>query len=159
MFCLMISNIDEAHMNFDFNALRAQLTPGWSTVNIVITVLAFLWFWPLGLLMIGYIVKGADFGLDLGQPSSFLPFFRDIGDSLREATDKFTSKKRTTQGTTASGGRPMPDADSRGSNSGEREAFESWRQRETDTIRRERQALEQEKAEFEAQKRRFEESS
>lgn len=151
-------------MNIDFNALKAQLTPGWSPVNIVLTILAFLWFWPIGLLMLAYILKGADFGLNLGQPSSFMPFFRDIGDSLREVTDKFTSKNntsenRSTSGGAAAGGTPVPDEELKKQSSAERDAFEAWRQRETDAIRRERQTLEQDKAAFAAEKKQYEESS
>lgn len=146
-------------MNIDFNAIRAQMVPGWSGVNIAITVVAFLLFWPLGLLMIAYILKGADFGLNLGRPSSFLPFFRDIGDFLRETTQKFTSHKEQTSRDPSAGGTPMRDSDSGDSSSAEREAFESWRQREMESIRQDREALAKEKAEFVAEKRKFEEST
>jgi hypothetical protein len=40
----------------------AILKPGWSPLTIALMVLGFIVFWPLGLLMLGYILWGEKFG-------------------------------------------------------------------------------------------------
>ena len=50
---------------------KAQLAPGWSGLNIALAVVLFLVAFPLGLLMLAYIVWGGRLGLDLARPETF----------------------------------------------------------------------------------------
>lgn len=53
------------------NDFRAQLAPGWSGVNVGILVVLFVFAFPLGLLMLAYLLWGGRLGLDLGRPETF----------------------------------------------------------------------------------------
>lgn len=53
------------------NDWKAQLAPGWSGINIALTIVLFLIAFPLGLLMLAYIIWGGRIGLDLGRPETF----------------------------------------------------------------------------------------
>lgn len=134
-------------MNFDADSLKSQLAPGWSPVNIVLMIFAFWVFWPLGLAMLAYILKGADFGVDLRQPGSFVPFFRNAGDYARNTFNKFNNERGSTSGTP--GGKPTPHD----------RADESWQNTERDKLKAERASLDRERAAFEAEKRAFEQRS
>ena len=65
------------------NDLRTQLSPGWTGVNIAITVVLFMLAWPLGLLMIGYILWGRRLGLDFARPETVSAFGRRLGHDRR----------------------------------------------------------------------------
>lgn len=73
------------------NDIKQQLAPGWSTVNIVIAAVLFLvGWWPLGLLMIAYIVWGGKVGLDLGRPETISTFWRRIVAAFKAGVDSFS---------------------------------------------------------------------
>ena len=72
------------------NDLKHQLAPGWSPVNIGLVVLLSLMAWPLGLLMVAYVVWGQKLGLDLSQPASFSTFGRRIAAAFRAGVDNFS---------------------------------------------------------------------
>lgn len=73
------------------NDLRSQLSPSWSLVNIALTVVLFLIAWPLGLLMVAYVVFGAKIGIDLAHPGSLSTFWTRIKQSWRAARASFSS--------------------------------------------------------------------
>jgi len=134
-------------MNLDIKSLRAQLAPGWSTVNIILLALAFLFYWPVGLAMLAYILKGADFGLDLGRPGSYMPFLRKVGDSARAVVNKFSSRQTPVHSTDGRiGGTPSAENSAK---QAERQSFEDWRDAETKKLKTERADLEKDKAQFE----------
>ena len=71
--------------------LKQQLAPSWSPVNIGVTVVLFLMgAWPLGLLMIAYIVWGTRLGLDLGTPQTLSVFAQRITTAAKVAKDSFS---------------------------------------------------------------------
>lgn len=72
------------------NDIKQQLAPGWSTVNIVISVVLFLIAWPLALLMLAYILWGQKVGLDLGRPDTLVVFAKRLGTAWRAALDSFS---------------------------------------------------------------------
>lgn len=72
------------------NDIKQQLAPGWSTVNIVLVVILFLIGWPLGLLMIAYIIWGHKVGLDLSKPDTLAVFGKRLANAWRAAVDSFS---------------------------------------------------------------------
>jgi len=107
-------------MNIDFGDLKSQLAPGWSPVNIALMLFCLWFFWPLGLAMIAYIVKGAEFGLDLRSPGSFVPFFKDLADVARDTFNKFKKGGLSGASNTTPGGTPVRD-----NNRGEQDTLQS----------------------------------
>lgn len=73
------------------NDFKQQLAPSWSAVNIGLTVVLFLIGWPLGLIMIAYIVFGQKLGLDLSRPETLGVFGKRIGQAWRAAIAAFKS--------------------------------------------------------------------
>lgn len=122
------------------NSLQTQLAPGWSGVNIALMAVLFYVWWPLGLLMIAYIVWGAQFGLNLARPETF-----------KTASQRMTSGSRA-PGATQGGGTPSGNT-AQGTPDNERSDFDRWRQQETERLRSERETLERDRAEFEASRR------
>ena len=74
------------------NDFVQQLAPSWSPVNIGITVLLFLLYWPFALIMLAYIVWGGKFGLDLRRPETFSIFAKRLGTAWKAAVNSFNSK-------------------------------------------------------------------
>jgi hypothetical protein len=72
------------------NDFKQQLAPGWSAVNIGLTVILFLIGWPLGLLMLAYIIWGQRLGLDLGRPETLAVFWKRIAAAFRAGLDSFS---------------------------------------------------------------------
>jgi hypothetical protein len=83
---LTAADISEQLMN-DF---KQQLAPGWSAVNIGLTVVLFLIGWPLGLLMLAYIIWGQRLRLDLGRPETLAAFWKRIATAFRAGLDSFS---------------------------------------------------------------------
>jgi len=71
------------------NDLKQQLAPGWSAVNIGITVILFILSWQLALVMIAYIIWGKNLGLDLSKPATLGTFARRIGVAFKAAINAF----------------------------------------------------------------------
>jgi len=100
------------------------LRPAWTPLTILLMVVGFIVFWPLGLLMLGYILWGDRLpeirqhfeGLKAKPQERGYEFFRDIG------------------GATASGNA----------------AFDDYRARELKRLDEERRRLDEERREFEA---------
>jgi len=91
--------------------LRAQLSPGWSPVNIGLTVLLFFVAWPLGLLMIAYVVWGKGLGLDFARPETLSAFWGRFRRAWQAAKASFGSTSADTSATLA-GGTPRVDGTS-----------------------------------------------
>jgi len=73
------------------NDIKQQLAPGWSAVNIAISAILFMiGWWPLGLVMIAYIVWGNRVGLDLSRPETISAFARRVSVACKAALDSFT---------------------------------------------------------------------
>jgi hypothetical protein len=72
--------------------IRSQLAPGWSGVNIAIMVVLLIFMFPLGVLMIGYILLGDALGVDLGRPETFATLFRRIGRAFDAGMTEFNGQ-------------------------------------------------------------------
>ena len=137
------------------NDLRAQLAPGWSGVNVAITVVLFLTAWPLALLMVAYIVWGDRLGLNLARPETLSAFGGRIAHAWRAGSASWGSAAPLSSGTptgAARGGFPRPDAagaDVAGTSAsaGGTPVVEGER-----ALRAERETLERERREFEAER-------
>ena len=121
------------------NDLRAQLAPGWSGVNVALTVLLFLMAWPLGLLMVAYIVWGRQLGLDLSRPETLSLFGGRVRDAWRAGSASWG------QGRT-----PLSTGTPRGSSN---VSARSNGQDEATALRAERDALDRERHAFEVERR------
>lgn len=70
---------------------KQQLAPGWSAVNIGITVILFIvGIWPLALLMLAYVVWGQRLGLNLAEPHTLSAFGKRLAVAWRAGIDSFT---------------------------------------------------------------------
>jgi hypothetical protein len=106
------------------------LRPAWTPLTIVLMVIGFMIFWPLGLIMLGYIIWGER-----------VPEIRRHFDGMRRGwSHEFRgwgcgSSKRSSHGGYARSGNS---------------AFDDYRERELKRLDEERRKLEEERAEFEA---------
>ena len=107
------------------NDLRQQLAPSWSGVNIALMVLLFVIAWPLGLLMIAYIIWGKQINIDLSQPQTLSVFWSRIRSCWHSAMDTWHDRAK------------QPNSDSLDQIIAERTA-----------LRREREAFEAEKRDY-----------
>lgn len=112
------------------NDLQKQLAPGWSAVNIALTVILFIIGWPLGLLMVAYVLLGDRLDIDLSRPHTVSIFGRRVRRSAGAAIDAWDDPLPTgtpsSTGTPASTGTPIDALHSeRARLDAEREAFES----------------------------------
>lgn len=104
----------------------ALIRPAWTPATIALMVLGFIFFWPLGLAMLAYIIWGDRLG--------------DFKRSVNEKTDSMFSSFRNCSksesfGFTGSTGNA---------------AFDDWRREELERLAEERRKLEEARAEFEA---------
>ena len=142
------------------NDLRAQLAPGWSGVNVAITVVLFLMAWPLGLAMIAYIVWGDRLGLNLARPETLSAF----GGRLRNAWQAGSASWGRGGAAPLSSGTPegrsppetVPHAP-RSSASGRTTPAGGTPRGAGETLDAERETLARERHEFEAEKREWRE--
>ncbi|WP_176085587.1 DUF2852 domain-containing protein [Martelella sp. HB161492] len=102
----------------------ALLRPAWTPLTIALMVIGFVVFWPLGLVMLAYIIWGDR-------------FYRPGDDFSRTSRRAFRACKRRMRGT---GG---PTARDSGNS-----AFDEWRRAEMDRIEEERRKLDEMHAEF-----------
>ena len=137
------------------NDWRSQLSPGWSGVNVALVVVLFLFAWPLGLVMIGYIVWGRRLGLDVGRPETLSAFGARLSHAWRAGSESWGSGRTIpstgTPGARAAGGRPDAAADSPSANgrtAGDTTTSDETLRREREILARERQAFETEKREW-----------
>lgn len=72
------------------NDLKQQLAPGWSTVNIVITVLLFMFSWPFALVFLAYVLWGHKVNLDLSRPETITAFGRRLSAAFKAGIDSFS---------------------------------------------------------------------
>ncbi|MEE9319550.1 MAG: DUF2852 domain-containing protein [Granulosicoccus sp.] len=79
--------------------LRSQLAPGWSGVNIGLLVVLFLMGWPLGLIMLGYIIWGNQLGLHLGRPETMTAAFSRLGYAWKAGLNNWRNKNDSSTGT------------------------------------------------------------
>ncbi len=97
----------------------ALIRPAWTPATIGLMVLGFMFFWPLGLAMLAYIVWGDRLdGLK-----------QDIGRSTDDLTKQFRCKTKTTHRTG-------------------NVAFDDWREAELERLAEERRKLDEMRAEF-----------
>ena len=140
----------------DQNSIRSQLAPGWTPLNILIMVALFVFvWWPFGLLMLAYILFGANLGLNLAEPATF-----------KEAFARLTGGSSVSSGSTAQWKGDRADTGSPAvvsSNTNDlRDEAERLRQerenldRERADLNHDRENLDRERAEFEAEKKAFE---
>ena len=125
----------------DQNTIRTQLAPGWTPVNIIITVALFFFWWPLGVLMLAYILFGPKLGLHLAEPATFKAAYARLTSGASASSGSAT---RWNGDSTDTG---SPDAVSSGP-SGLRD--------EAELVRQDRETLDRERAEFNAEKLAFE---
>ena len=102
----------------------AWLRPAWTPLTIALMVIGFIVYWPLGLVMLAYIIWGERFNVP------------DDGAFRRKAEKAFGGCRRTAR-----------NAESAMSSSGNA-AFDEWRRREMDRIEAERRKLDQMRADF-----------
>jgi|GEM_PF-6751618 len=77
--------------------IRSQLAPGWSGLNIAIMIVALIFVFPLGVLMIGYILLGDSLGVDLGRPETFTRLFQRIGRAFDAGMAEFNGQANNQQ--------------------------------------------------------------
>ncbi len=126
--------------------LRSQLAPGWSPVNIGLTIVLYLIGWPLALIMLAYIVWGRQMNLDFSQPGSFTSFtgrltgaYRGLKQGWSNSADASNrSNVGSSHGGTPTGFTGTSSFDE------EREALK----RERDELNEERRKLDKERAEI-----------
>lgn len=71
------------------NDLKQQLAPGWSPVNIGLTVVLMWAIWPLGIMMVVYNVWGHKLNLDLRRPATFSHLSKRLFNALKAAKENF----------------------------------------------------------------------
>jgi hypothetical protein len=114
-------------MNHTATASRFCSTRGrWSALNIVLMIIGFAVFWPLGLAMLAWIIWGDEIGRRTGELKDQFRSFSDRASSFRpgEATRAWRSDSGNV-------------------------AFEEYRERELKRIEEERRKLEGMREEFE----------
>lgn len=127
--------------------IRSQLAPGWSGLNIAIMIVALIFVFPLGVLMIGYILLGDSLGVDLGRPETFTRLFQRIGRAFDAGMAEFNGQANNTPVVNTDPARAPTEPDS-----AEPMRAEST---ETQNTQTEREALDAERRRFEAEKAAF----
>jgi len=117
--------------------LRSQLAPGWSGVNIGLLVVLFIIGWPLGLLMLGYIVWGQQLGLHLGRPETLTAAFSRLSNAWKAGLNNWQNKIDSSTGTPGYSGSTVDNS--------------------ADQLHKERLDLEKDRLAFEAEKRAWKE--
>ena len=104
----------------------ALIRPGWTPATIALMVLGFIFFWPLGLAMLAYILWGDRLG----------PWKRDMETKMdgmfscgRRAADRFNATSFHATGNAA---------------------FDDWRRSEIERIEKERRKLDEVRDEFDS---------
>lgn len=106
----------------------ALIRPAWTPATIALMVLGFVFFWPLGLAMLAYIIWG-----------DRLP---GVKHDINQATDDFVGKFRRK-------GQEFSRFTS-GMNSTGNSTFDDWRDEELKRLDEERRKLDEARSEFEA---------
>ena len=70
--------------------LKKQLAPGWSTVNIVILVVLFMFSWALALIYLAYVLWGQKVNLDLSHPETIAAFGKRVSTAFKAGIDSFS---------------------------------------------------------------------
>ncbi len=122
--------------------LRSQLAPGWSSVNIGITILLFLLAWPLALAMIAYIIWGRKLNLDFSRPETISAFMGRISNAIQGLKQGWSQSSGTYQKNTDPNHGGVPFGYS------ERVALDE----ERDSLRREREKFDDERRKFDAER-------
>lgn len=108
----------------------ALIRPAWTPATIALMVLGFVFFWPLGLAMLAYIIWGDR--LD--------GFKRDVNDKTDSMFNAFRD---------CCGSRNKSEGFNFGGATGNA-AFDEWRRQELDRLAEERRKLDEARAEFES---------
>lgn len=103
----------------------ALIKPEWSPLSIAVMVLGFIFFWPIGLAMLGYILWGEWLGGSAAKAQAFVERTRDWVEGLK-------SKSRSASGFSSSGNA----------------AFDEYRHEQLRRLEEERRRLDDEIAEF-----------
>ena len=122
--------------------LRSQLAPGWSSVNIGITIVLFLLAWPLAMIMIAYIIWGRQLNLDFSRPETISAFSGRIGNAIQGLKQGWSQSSGSYQKTAGPNHGGVPNGYS------EREALDE----ERDSLRREREKFDDERRKFDAER-------
>ncbi|MEN5275372.1 DUF2852 domain-containing protein [Brucella sp. TWI432] len=104
----------------------ALIRPAWTSATIALMVLGFIFFWPLGLAMLAYIIWGDRLG--------------DFKRQVNEKTDSMFGSFRNCGKSESFGF---------GGSTGNA-AFDDWRREELERLAEERRKLEEARADFEA---------
>lgn len=70
--------------------LKKQLAPGWSTVNIIILVVLFMFSWALALIYLAYVLWGQKVNLDLSRPETITAFGKRVSTAFKAGIDSFS---------------------------------------------------------------------
>ncbi|AJY45198.1 DUF2852 domain-containing protein [Martelella endophytica] len=105
----------------------ALLRPAWTPLTIALMVVGFIVFWPLGLVMLAYIIWGDRLNMNRSEwkrsaGRAFGSCRRSMKDSMRQADDRMSSTGNA--------------------------AFDEWRRSEMQRIDEERRKLDEMRAEF-----------
>lgn len=128
--------------------IRSQLAPGWSGVNIAIMVVALIFMFPLGILMIGYILLGDSLGVDLGRPETFTRLFQRIGRAFDAGMAEFNGQTNDVTAPVANTdptATPVEPAPAQAESTGA----------QSESVQTQREALDAERRRFEAEKAAF----
>jgi len=71
----------------------AIIKPQWSPVTVALMVLGFVFFWPLGLAMLGYILWGEYFGGSADQAQRWMRKQKDWARSCRGRSSSFRTER------------------------------------------------------------------
>lgn len=112
-------------MNHTATATRFCSRGRWSGLNIVLMIVGFAVFWPLGLAMLGWIIWGDEIGQKTGDMKARFRSFSDRASSFRPASAAGWSRETGNA------------------------AFDEYRERELKRLDEERQKLESMRSEFE----------
>lgn len=112
---------------------QSQLRPDWTGLNIVLMVMGFTFFSPLGLFMLAYMIWGREWGLDFSN-------WGNVERSMSEAGDKMKTAFDNTFDGAANSNRSRKTGNA---------AFDEWRSAEMKRLEEERRKLEDAKSEFE----------
>lgn len=106
----------------------ATAKSSWKASNVALMILGFIFFWPLGLAMLAYIIWGEE----------MREMFRDIKSRVDHEFKGSKCRHRRDRGLSSSGFGRTGNA-----------AFDDYRKAELERLEEERRKLEAEKAEFE----------
>ncbi len=111
---------------------QSALRPAWTSLNILLMIVGFVVFWPIGLFMLAYMIWGDEWGLDLSD-------WGNVKERANSAANTASEKIKTAFDGTAYSSRNESSGNS---------AFDEWRRNELKRLDEERRKLEESRREF-----------